>query len=468
MSTFRGLALILLLSWVGGCIPYMHQHLLAPQPARLGAELNRNEHWRQLPAPSERTVVAVYKFRDQTGQYKPQTNGSSFSTAVTQGATSILIRALDESGWFEPIERENIGNLLNERKIIRSTREEFSQQTGRPQPGLAPLLFAGIILEGGIISYDSNIITGGGGLRYFGAGASGQYRQDRVTVYLRAISTSSGRIFRTVYTSKTILSQQVDAGVFQFVSFKHLLETETGFTYNEPSEMAVKEAIEKAVQALIYEGFNDHLWSPRDTAEQHGPGRQAYLREKSTNLDIDVLGRETYPRRPNLSIGLSGALQHYVGDYSSGLNRPGLEASLRYRLGDATSLFINAGRGQLAAGAGGQAFSQTFNYAEAGLLLRLLPQDVLTPYLLAGGGLTGRTRPTAEQPRLLPHLLAGAGAEYLLTPHLGLNVGLDVHYYLSDQLDGLATGRYNDYYLAGRAGISLYLGRQPRRNAQAR
>jgi curli production assembly/transport component CsgG len=468
MSTFRGFVLVLLLSWMGGCVPYMHQHLLAPQPARLGAELNRNEHWRQLPAPQERTVVAVYKFRDQTGQYKPQTNGSSFSTAVTQGATSILIRALDESGWFEPIERENISNLLNERKIIRSTREEFSQQTGRPQPGLAPLLFAGIILEGGIISYDSNIITGGGGLRYFGAGASGQYRQDRVTVYLRAISTNSGRIFRTVYTSKTILSQQVDAGVFQFVSFKHLLETETGFTYNEPSEMAVKEAIEKAVQALIYEGFSDHLWAPRDTAEQHGPGRQAYLREKEVNLDVDVLGRETYPRRSAFSIGLSGALQRYVGDYSGGLTRPGVEASLRYQLGEATSLFINAARGQLAAGTTGQSFNQTFNYTEAGLLMRLLPQDVLTPYLLVGGGVTGRARPVGEQPRLLPHLLAGAGAEYLLTSHLGLNIGLDVHYYLGDQLDGLTTGKYNDYYLSGRAGISLYIGPAPRRKAKTR
>jgi curli production assembly/transport component CsgG len=466
MSTFRGFMLVLLLSWMGGCVPYMHQHLLAPQPARLGAELNRNEHWHQLPAPQERTVVAVYKFRDQTGQYKPQTNGSSFSTAVTQGATSILIRALDESGWFEPIERENISNLLNERKIIRSTREEFSQQTGRPQPGLAPLLFAGIILEGGIISYDSNIITGGGGLRYFGAGASGQYRQDRVTVYLRAISTNSGRIFRTVYTSKTILSQQVDAGVFQFVSFKHLLETETGFTYNEPSEMAVKEAIEKAVQALIYEGFSDHLWAPRDTAEQHGPGRQAYLREKEVNLDVDVLGRETYPRRSAFSIGLSGALQRYVGDYSGGLTRPGAEASLRYQLREATILFINAGRGQLAAGTTGQSFNQTFNYTEAGLLMRLLPQDVLTPYLLVGGGVTGRARPVGEQPRLIPHLLAGVGAEYLLTSHLGLNIGLDVHYYLGDQLDGLTTGKYNDYYLGGRAGISLYIGPAPRRKAK--
>ena len=467
MSVFRVLLFLLLGGWMGGCIPYMHQHLLTPQPARLGAELNRNEVWQQLPTPRERTVVAVYKFRDQTGQYKPQANGSSFSTAVTQGTTSILIRALDESGWFEPIERENIGNLLNERKIIRSTREEFAQQTGKPQPGLAPLLFAGIILEGGIVSYDANIITGGGGLRYFGTGGSGQYRQDRVTVYLRAISTSSGRIFRTVYTSKTILSQQVDAGVFQFVSFKRLLETETGFTYNEPSELAVKEAIEKAVQALIYEGFDDHLWTPRDTAALHGPGRRAYQREKTDNLDVDVLGRETRPRRPAFSVGLTGSVQRYVGDYAGGLIRPGYEAALHLRLSEPTSLFLNLGQVQLAAGPGGRSFNQTFNYAEAGLLWRPLPQDAFTPYLLAGGGFTSRTQAQTlllpEQPRMLAHVVAGAGLEYLLTPHLSLSAGLDVHYYLSDQLDGLNLGSYNDFYLAGRAGLHLYIGHPPRR-----
>ena len=179
---------------------------------------------------------------------------------------------------------------------------------------------------------------------------------------------------------------------------------------------------------------------------------------------MDVLGRETMPRRPAFSIGLSGALQHYVGDYDGGLNRPGAEASLRYRLGGPTSVFLNAGQGQLAAGTGGRSLNQTFNYAEAGLLLRLLPQDVFTPYVLAGGGVTARSQAaTPEQPKLLPHLLAGLGAEYLLTPHLGLNAGFDVHYYLSDQLDGLRTGRYNDYYLAARAGISLYIGPQPRR-----
>lgn len=279
-----GAALALLPALLTACTPYLHQHLLATQPARLGAEIAANSMWRDLPAAKTKSVVAVYKFRDQTGQYKPQENGASFSTAVTQGATTILLRALEESQWFEPIERENLGNLLNERKIIRSTREEYAAQTGKKQPPLAPLLFAGIILEGGIVSYDSNILTGGAGLRYFGAGASGQYRQDRVTVYLRAISTNSGKIFKTVYTSKTILSQQVDASLFRFVDFKRLLETETGFTYNEPSEMAVKEAIEKAVVALIYEGFAERLWSPRDSTEYTGYGIQNYLYEKNQNL----------------------------------------------------------------------------------------------------------------------------------------------------------------------------------------
>ncbi len=455
-----------LLSVLGGCVPYLHQHPLAPQPARLGAEIGRNATWQQLPAPRERTVVAVYKFRDQTGQYKPQTSGASFSTAVSQGTTSILIRALDESGWFEPIERENIGNLLNERKIIRSTRAEFTEQTGVKQPNLAPLLFAGIILEGGIISYDANIITGGGGLRYFGVGASGQYRQDRVTVYLRAISTNSGRIFRTVYTSKTILSQQVDAGVFQFVSFKRLLEAETGFTYNEPSEMAVKEAIEKAVQALIYEGFDDHLWAPRDSTERRGPGRLAYLREKESNLDLDALGRQTLPRRPPLSLGLSAGLLRYQGDYADGLVRPVVEVNLHYRLSEGVSAFANVGRGQLAAGPGGAYFQQLFHYAEGGLQARLLPRDAFTPYVEVGAGATMRTGPVAtglaaEPPPVVAHLLAGAGAEYLLTPRLGLSVGGNVHYLLSDRFDGLAAGSRNDFYLAGRAGLRLYVGSRP-------
>ena len=453
---WRGLTLLLALP---ACTPYLHQHMLATQPARLGAEVGANAHWRTLPPPKTKSVVAVYKFRDQTGQYKPQEAGSSFSTAVTQGGTTILLRALEESGWFEPIERENLGNLLNERKIIRSTREEYAAQTGKKQPPLAPLLFAGILLEGGIVSYDSNILTGGAGLRYFGAGASGQYRQDRVTVYLRAISTNSGKIFKTVYTSKTILSQQVDASLFRFVDFQRLLETETGFTYNEPSEMAVKEAIEKAVVALIYEGFGERLWTPRDSADYNGLGMQAYLYEKSANLGIDVLGRDLKLRRSAVAVGGSASVQRYEGDYGTGLRRPGGEFALHFQANPATTVFAHVGRGQLAAGLNGALFNQTFNYAEAGLLYRLLPYDRLTPYALAGGGVTTRAATLTGFSGLLPHLVFGVGAELLLKPRFGISAGVDNHYYLTDQLDRVSAGRYNDNYWSGRIGAVFYLGK---------
>ena len=463
-----GAALAVLPVLLAACTPYLHQHLLATQSARLGAEVAANSHWRDLPAAKTKSVVAVYKFRDQTGQYKPQENGASFSTAVTQGATTILLRALEESQWFEPIERENLGNLLNERKIIRSTREEYAAQTGKKQPPLAPLLFAGIILEGGIVSYDSNILTGGAGLRYFGAGASGQYRQDRVTVYLRAISTNSGKIFKTVYTSKTILSQQVDASLFRFVDFKRLLETETGFTYNEPSEMAVKEAIEKAVVALIYEGFAERLWAPRDSTQYTGYGIQNYLYEKNQNLGIDALGREQKLRRSPLAVGVSGAVQQYSGDYSTPLRRPGAEITLHYQPTAATTLFASVGRGQLAAGLGAGAFNQILNYAEAGLHYRLLPFDRFTPYLLLGGGAARRTRLQSDAPNVIPYAVAGLGGEYLVTPHLGISLGVDNHYFLNDKVDLLSAGRYNDYYWSGRVGAVLYFGKTAQDKAIAK
>src|SRR5690606_9919885 len=121
---------------------------------------------KNLPVPKDKIVVGVYKFRDQTGQYKAAENGASWSTAIPQGTTTILLKALEDSRWFTAIERENIGNLLNERQIIRSTRKEYEGKDGDPAP-LPPLLFAGVILEGGVVSYDTNIMTGGLGARYF-------------------------------------------------------------------------------------------------------------------------------------------------------------------------------------------------------------------------------------------------------------------------------------------------------------
>ena len=240
-----------------------------------------------LPAPDEKIVVGVYKFRDQTGQYKPGGSVVSYSTAVTQGATSMLIKALEDVGggnWFTILERESLPNLLNERKIIRQTRKQYlNQDQKQVMPRLPPLLYAPIMMDGGVVAYESNLLTGGAGARYFGAGGNTQFQRDSVTIYLRAVSVKNGQIVKSVLTNKTIFSLEVDAGLFRFVSFKRLLEVETGFTTNEPPQMAVLEAIEKAVYSMVIEGVMDGLWSFEDP-KQGKPFIENYLEEKDPDM----------------------------------------------------------------------------------------------------------------------------------------------------------------------------------------
>lgn len=208
-----------------------------------------------LPEPAGRIVVSVYGFRDQTGQYKPSTGASSFSTAVTQGATSILMQTLGDTKWFLPVEREGLQNILTERKIVRAAiqGEDASNE-------LPPLTTSKIIIEGGIVSYDTNLRTGGFGAEYFGIGASTLYREDQITVFMRAVDVRTGQVLVSVSTSKKVLSQEVRAGLFRFVSYKRLLEAEGGYTTNEPMFECVKQSIEKAVSELVLKGIDQGVW----------------------------------------------------------------------------------------------------------------------------------------------------------------------------------------------------------------
>lgn len=222
---------------------------------------------RQLPPPRERAAVAVYSFEDQTGQFKPSSGVQTLSKAVTQGATSVLLKALQDAGnrsWFTVIERENLDNLLKERQIIREMRRQYLGEEDVNEAALPPLLFAGIILEGGIIGYDTNTMTGGAGARFLGIGAQADYREDKVTVYLRAVSVKTGEVITTVVASKKIASVGVASNVFRFVSFKELLEVDTGITTNEPDLLALRQATEKAVELLILEGADLGVWNFRD------------------------------------------------------------------------------------------------------------------------------------------------------------------------------------------------------------
>jgi curli production assembly/transport component CsgG len=259
---------------LAGC-SVLHQ----PSPANAGARLTpatpATRDLVQLPEPRGKVTAAVYAFRDQTGQYKPAPD-SSFSSAVTQGATALLVKALQDSSWFTVVERENLQDLLTERKIVRALELPSDKAAPVAIPQLMP---ASIIIEGGIIGFDSNVRTGGIGASYLGIALSSQYRVDQVTVGLRSVDTRTGQIIDSVSTTKTIYSYEVRPTVFKFVNFKDMVQFESGMTRNEPAQLCVREAIESAVVHLIVQGLRDHLWALKDEQELSAPVIKRYLRE---------------------------------------------------------------------------------------------------------------------------------------------------------------------------------------------
>ena len=215
----------------------------------------------ELPPAKKKPVIAVYRdsFQDLTGQRKSNSSFALFSTAVTQAPEALLIRALKHAAngnFFRVVERVGLDNLTKERQLIRSTRENFEQDQK-----LQPLLFAGLLIQGGVISYDTNIQSGGIGARYLGIGNSKQYREDVVTISLRLVSVSTGEVLMETLVSKSIVSTSVSQDVFRFIEAgTELVEIEGGVAENEVGSIALQKAIETGVFNLIEIGIERGYW----------------------------------------------------------------------------------------------------------------------------------------------------------------------------------------------------------------
>jgi len=207
----------------------------------------------------EPIYVGVNSFKDLTGARKQSDNYASFSAAVTQGGEAWLIESLLESnGWFKVLERGQLDTVMRERALVQQTREDF---TDDDDTGLKPLLFAGLLIHGGIISYDTNEVSGGIGAAYLGIGAHEQHRKDVVTVSLRFVSTLTSEILLSSTVSKTIYSTSVGSDVFKFVNGAlDPLEIEVGFAKNELVSVATRAAIDLAIIDLIEKGEKKKMW----------------------------------------------------------------------------------------------------------------------------------------------------------------------------------------------------------------
>lgn len=263
VAAIGGLALAL-----GACSATIPKALVAEPQLRPVSEVNAT--LRAMPPPPRPVVVAVYNFPDMTGQFiETQAGNNSMSTAVTQGGSALLIKALQDAGerrWFTVLDRSRLDDTLKERQIVTEMRRIYRGETQISPDALPPLQHAGIILQGGITGYDTYVKTGGAGARYLGVGGDTKWQQDTVTVSLRAVSTNTSEVLASVTVQKSIASVSVQGGIFRYVALDRILEAEAGLTANEPKQVAVEQAIEKAVDALIKEGAHIGIWKFADGA----------------------------------------------------------------------------------------------------------------------------------------------------------------------------------------------------------
>lgn len=452
----RTLLLFVFSLFLVNCGAFLNQPT-AKQSARTGEITSTSKILKALPKPREPIVTGVYNFRDQTGQYKNIEVGSSFSTAVPQGGTTMLNKALEDSGWFTVVERENLGNLLNERNIINTTREQYRLAGDKTQSQLPPLLFAGILLEGGIISYDSNIITGGAGARYFGVGGSTQYRQDRITVYLRAVSTTNGKVLKTVYVSKTILSQAVSASLFKYVNFQRLLEVETGFTANEPIQLALKDAIEKAVESMIIEGIEANLWKTKDGKDIDDRLIADYNKGKELDESTLLYEREQLDRKQKNELSLSGGANLFYGDRKE--KKAGYSFRLAYarKLSDTFSIELNVNPFELVTG---KTYKDQLYNLDMNLRANLLPHDKISPYLYVGPGLIGDyfmfQEKESKNKKFYTKIQYGLGLNYSIHPRFSLFGYAEQHLAFTDDLEKINQGKRDDFYFIFGLGLKYY------------
>jgi curli production assembly/transport component CsgG len=254
------LALVLAATLVGCSTVRPLGDISIPEEAKVSEAINKS--FSKVPEPASPPVtVAVYSFKDQTGQRKPSNTLSLFSTAVTQGAEAYLIKSLQEVGnrqWFTVVERVGLDNLLKERQMIKQTREIYDGDKAKPLP---PLTLAGVILEGAIVDYNSNTLTGGSGARFLGIGPYTQYTQDLVVISLRLVSVTTGEVLTTVTVEKNLLSTQDGVTAFRFFNqATRAFEFDASQSFNEPGNYALRSSIETAVVELINKGERQGLW----------------------------------------------------------------------------------------------------------------------------------------------------------------------------------------------------------------
>lgn len=414
----------------------------------------------KLPAVTQKIVAAIYPFRMSTGQSSQPINNASQNTAVTF-CTEILFKELRTSGWFTPVEYNNTGDLLNgqrDKQSVLTTAENINLSTSQKPT---------IIVEAGLFSHDETTGFDEAGVTHFPNSNSNRYRQDRTTIFLRVLSAQSGKILKTIYVTKAVLSQLVGGNTYRYVFIGRSSVPINGTTSVSPDQLVITEAIKQAVRGLIIEGVRDGLWMTNTTSTvQIQNVISAYEAERT---ELNQFEEPNTPSRktrsaflsfdpPFITLCLYGGLMRYHGDYVNWDTKGAYGLSVETYATPYIGLHLNASTGVLSSQ---KAFSTHLTSISVNLMVRVLPYWRLTPIVYGGLGMVSRTteNPIDLQGSKYLQYQGGLGLQYSLTNTVGFRTMLTYNQPMTDMLDGKQIGNHNDFYVQTTFGLLVNFGR---------
>ncbi len=221
------------------------QQILADSDEIISGEPNVTTATQLLAAlPSreqeEKPALAVYSITDNTGQMKDM--GSS---VVTQGATDMLITALQRSRQFQVLDRAGFNDFMNEQNL--QTENRLSAGEG---PMVGEMTGADYIIDGSITEYQVDKKTGGIGLSIGGLGGSKEYALATTAIDLRLVETTSGEVVWAESFKGEIEGERVGVETFSFMG-DNIVEFETGRGEQEVINLVIRTLLEEAVFEIV-------------------------------------------------------------------------------------------------------------------------------------------------------------------------------------------------------------------------
>jgi curli biogenesis system outer membrane secretion channel CsgG len=173
---------------------------------------------------------------------------------------------LPESGAVEPGKGSGILANPNNQMANGLMGKQPNPPTMQDIPALPsqmyipPLNPSEYIIEGGIIGYDSDVVTSGAGLKIMNIGGFGEVRKDTVSVNMRLVNVNTGRVVLSTTLTKGIFSQKLQGSGMGYVSIDRILEAEGGIGYNEPVFEALNLTIQSAVLDIVKKAQSQGIW----------------------------------------------------------------------------------------------------------------------------------------------------------------------------------------------------------------